>query len=127
MIRLLGFYKRRADITHQQFLDHWINIHGPLVARIPGVEKYLKKYIQHRLYLDPLSQCDLLYDGFSESWWDSWEDRDTFLKLPAFDEIIEDERRFIDLGVSRWMVQDEQALQIDVLAEWPHPFLRPAR
>jgi hypothetical protein len=31
-IRIIGFIKRRPDLTEEQFYKHWENIHGPLVA-----------------------------------------------------------------------------------------------
>jgi len=82
MIRFFGFYKRGADFTHEQVLAHWKNIHGPLVARTPVGDGYLKKYIQHHLSEDPLHPTDFIYDGFSEGSVESLEARDAFIKLP---------------------------------------------
>jgi len=125
MIRFLGFYKRKPGLTHEQFNDHWLNIHGPCVRNVPGGDQYLKKYIQHRLTIDPLSQeQDFVYDGFSEGWFESLEARDAFITLPGLKEVIEDEERFLDLTATRWMVMDEHALQIDRVSEFPHPPLR---
>lgn len=125
MIRFLGFYKRKPGLTHEQFNDHWFNIHGPCVRNVPGGDQYLKKYIQHRLTIDPLSQeQDFVYDGFSEGWFESLEARDAFIALPGLKEVIEDEERFLDLTATRWMVMDEHALQIDLVKEFPHPILR---
>lgn len=125
MIRFLGFYKRKIGLTHEQFNDHWLNIHGPCVRNVPGGDQYLKKYIQHRLRIDPLSQDnDFVYDGFSEGWFESFESRDAFISLPGIKEVIEDEERFLDLTATRWMVTDEPALQIDIVKDWPHPLLR---
>jgi hypothetical protein len=31
-IRILGFIKRRPDLTEEQFYEHWEKVHGPLVA-----------------------------------------------------------------------------------------------
>lgn len=124
MIRFLGFYKRLPHLTHEQFNHHWANIHGPCVRGVPGGEKYLKKYIQHQLTIDPLSQeQEFVYDGFSEGWFESLEDREKFINLPGIQEVIEDEAKFLDLSATRWMVLDEHVLQIDH-AEWPHPIRR---
>jgi hypothetical protein len=29
--RITVFFKKRPDLTEQQFSDHWRNVHGPLV------------------------------------------------------------------------------------------------
>ena len=124
MLRMLGFYKRKPGVTHEQFNHHWLNIHGPCVRNVPGGDQYLRKYIQHRLTIDPLSQeQEFVYDGFSEAWFESYEAREAFVALPGFKVVIEDEGHFIDLTATRWMLLDEHALQVD-LAEWPHPILK---
>lgn len=125
MIRFLGFYKRKPGLTHDEFNHHWFHIHGPCVRAVTGGDRYLKKYIQHRLTIDPLSpEQDFIYDGFSEGWFESLEDRAKFIALPGLKEVIEDEERFIDLAATRWMVMDEHAIQVDTAKEWPHPVLR---
>lgn len=125
MIRFIGFYKRKPGLTHEQFNDHWFNIHGPCVRNVPGGDRYLKKYIQHRLTIDPLSpEQEFVYDGFSEGWFESMEARAAFITLPGLKEVIADEERFLDLSATRWMVTDEHALQVDLVPEFPHPALR---
>jgi hypothetical protein len=47
-IRIIGFIKRRPDLTEEQFYEHWGNIHGPLVA--PWAVKHgIISYSQVRL------------------------------------------------------------------------------
>lgn len=111
MIIGLGFYKRKAGLTHAQFSDHWTNIHGPLIRAIPGIEKYLVRYVQHHLTADSSypTPDGIDFDGFSEAWFPSLEARDKLFSLPFFlKEVIDDERRFIDMEAKRWIVVDEQ-------------------
>jgi uncharacterized protein (TIGR02118 family) len=124
MIRFLGFYKRRPDLTHEQCLHHWKTVHGPLIARTPGGDRYLKKYIQHHLSKDPAGPGDFPYDCFSEAWFESLEAREAFVALRHVqNEVIPDEQNFLDLAATRWMVIDDLVLQLGN-GEWPHPIER---
>ena len=46
MIRLVTLLKRKPGTTHEQFLDHWLNIHGPLIAN-SSAANYVLRYEQH--------------------------------------------------------------------------------
>jgi len=115
MIINLGFYKRRADLTHEQFSEHWTNIHDPLIRSIPGVERYLVRYVQHHLTSDPGYPVPpgMDFDGFSEAWFETMEDRDALYAIPFFQSaVIDDEARFIDMSATRLMLVDEQRIII---------------
>lgn len=111
MIIMLGFYRKRPDISTEEFRAHWDD-HGPVVRSVPGYDKYVKKYIQHQLTLDPKSGTDLLYDGFSEAWFETVEARDEFIARGDFSAVIEHETLFLDMDMSqRWLVMDEPRQQ----------------
>ncbi|MCB2052146.1 MAG: EthD domain-containing protein [Novosphingobium sp.] len=110
MIINLGFYKRRSDLTHEEFSKHWTEVHGPLIRSIPGIEQYLTHYVQHHVVPDPANPLpfDLDYDGFSEAHFPSIEARDALFNLPFFQtRVIEDEHKFIDMERTRIIVIDE--------------------
>ncbi|MFC4670850.1 EthD domain-containing protein [Seohaeicola nanhaiensis] len=123
MIITLGFYKRKPGLTLEQFQTHWRDVHGPLIAGIPGVEKYLKRYVQHHMVpsqgwpgVGPLD-----YDGFSESWFPSLDARKELHAMPYFqNEMIEDERQFLDMDATRVLMFDNQVVQIgkDYAGDW---------
>ena len=46
MIRLVSVLKRKPGTTHQQFLDHWFDSHGPLIRNCSAA-KYVRRYEQH--------------------------------------------------------------------------------
>ena len=111
MIINLGFYKRRADLTHEQFASHWTGVHGPLIRSIPDIGKYLFRYVQHHIVLEPGHEVPggMAFDGFSEAWFHSLEAREALFALPFFQkEVIEDETRFIDMAATRLHLIDEQ-------------------
>ena len=48
MIVLLGFYKRKAGLSLEEFQRHWREIHGPLLAQNPACLEHIRRYVQHQ-------------------------------------------------------------------------------
>ncbi len=111
MIRLIFLLRRKPALSLEAFQKYWREEHGPLVAshaqRIGAL-----KYVQvHRLD-DPINDAmakarggmEAPYDGVAELWWDSEEALTAVLSNKAGSdagaELLEDERRFIDLANS---------------------------
>src|SRR3712207_7926096 len=45
MITRMGILKRRPDLTPEQFRKHWLEVHGPLAARLPGLRRYHQNHV----------------------------------------------------------------------------------
>ena len=45
MIKVVGLLTRKPEITHEQFVKHWLEIHGPLAHAVPGVRRYVQSHI----------------------------------------------------------------------------------
>ncbi|NLV56846.1 MAG: EthD family reductase [Acidimicrobiales bacterium] len=54
MITLHALLVRRPDLTHEQFLAHWHDVHGPLIRDEPTLARHLLSYVQHPL--DPTAE-----------------------------------------------------------------------
>lgn len=115
MLISLGFYKRKPGLTHEQFSRHWREVHGPLIRSHPETPKYLRRYVQHHIgpgHGFPGTQ-PLEFDGFSESWFDSVEARQSLHALAFFQQqVIPDEHNFIDMRQTRVLMFDRQVVQI---------------
>jgi uncharacterized protein (TIGR02118 family) len=61
----LGFVKRRADMTHEQFAQHWLGVHAQLCSKLPGLRRYSVNLV------DKARFPKFEYDGFSELWFDN--------------------------------------------------------
>jgi uncharacterized protein (TIGR02118 family) len=123
MLILLGFYKRKPGLTLEEFQRHWREIHGPLIAAIPDIDRYIKRYVQHHFVPSTGWPCvgALEYDGFSEVWYASVEARKALHALPYHREImVPDEHKFVDMEATRLLMLDEQVVQIgtDHSADW---------
>ncbi|WP_340314923.1 EthD domain-containing protein [Rhizorhabdus argentea] len=116
MIILLGFYKRRPDLTWEQFSDHWRNVHGPLLRDTPQASRYIKRYVQHHLRPrnPPIPGAQSLeFDGFSEAWFESAEAREEMHRQTIFKDVMHpDELKFLDPAATRVSMVDVQYVQI---------------
>lgn len=80
MIKLVMCLHRRSDITRAQFLDYWLNKHGPFFQSNAAAMR-AKKYVQGHTIETPLnegmrSSRGMLpeYDGVAEVWFESEQD-----------------------------------------------------
>ena len=115
MLVLLLFLKRKAGLTHEEFCRYWRDVHGPLVRNTPEVARYFRKYVQHHLTPNTVSPgvLPLPFDGFSETWFDSAEDRERMREEPVFQQlIVPDELNFLDTTEARVSMFDTQIVQI---------------
>ncbi|WP_313802494.1 EthD domain-containing protein [Sphingobium sp.] len=110
MICVLGFYKRKPGLTHEEFCSHWKNVHAKLAMETPEIAKYIRKYVQHRLHpTDVFPGVESAgYDGMSEVWVDTIDDFRAMAMEPKFQELMApDEEKFIDLAAKRIMMVDD--------------------
>jgi len=45
MIKSLSLLTRRPEFSHEQFVKHWLEIHGPLALVVPGLRRYVQSHI----------------------------------------------------------------------------------
>ena len=102
--------KKKDGMSTEDFQQHWLEKHAP-IAR-DGYE-HLKGYVVNVATGAPKGQT-LPYDGVAELWWASRADLEAATAFPegrqASLELLEDERRFIDLARSPLWIAEEVAI-----------------
>ncbi len=110
MIKLTFCLIRLPTLTREAFQDYWFTKHAPLVASHRDVLR-IQRYVQLHSF-DPALSADTRnsrggpeqYDGVAQLWWTSFEDLAAAQANPAAiaagRELLEDERKFIDLAYS---------------------------
>lgn len=68
MIGAISLMRRRDDIDAVRFRRHWLDIHGPLVCRLPGLRSYAQSHVVAAL--TPAARA-MAIDGFAELAFDS--------------------------------------------------------
>jgi uncharacterized protein (TIGR02118 family) len=121
VIKLVFSLRRRPEMTREEFQAYWRDHHAPLVARHAEVLR-IRRYVQTHAGSSELAGAQSaargsdpdVYDGEAELWWDSLDDLAAAASTPegqqAAIELLEDERRFIDLGRSPLWIGEEHVV-----------------
>lgn len=106
MIKLTFCLHRLPHLSREAFQKYWFENHAPLVAKNREVLR-IRRYVQLHSVTDVLNDAirasrdaPEMYDGVAELWWDSLEDirgPQTPERIAAGQELLDDERKFIDL------------------------------
>ena len=110
MVKLVFCLRRLPELSLVEFQRYWREQHAPLVARHAATLR-IRRYVQLHTLASPLNDAlqasrggPEAYDGVAELWWANAED---FAAATASEagrlasaELLEDERRFIDLARS---------------------------
>jgi hypothetical protein len=43
MIKSISLLTRKRDLTHEEFLRHWVEVHAPLAHGVPGLLRYVQR------------------------------------------------------------------------------------
>ena len=117
MLKLTFCLHRLPHLGREEFQRYWRETHAPLVRRLAAVLR-IRRYVQSHATGGPLDDALQAsrgaaagYDGVAELWWDSAEElaaaTGSAEGRAASLELLEDERRFIDLARSTLFVVNE--------------------
>jgi hypothetical protein len=120
MLKVVYCLRRLPELTHDQFLNCWHDVHAPLVRNHQRVLR-IARYVQFDSDLGPLTQkprgfrgSPAPYDGIAEIWYDSREALETLGRDPAARAasllLFEDEQRFVDSPRSPIWCGDERTV-----------------
>ena len=73
MIKIVGLLTRREGITHEEFVRHWFDIHGPLAHAVPGTRRYVQSHITGTRTRPDIPETGVEIDGIAELWYDDLE------------------------------------------------------
>lgn len=125
MVKIVFCLRRLPHLSVHEFQKHWYEIHAPLVRKHQKA-LHIVRYVQLHSDLGPLTeklrgfrQSPEPYDGVAEIWYESREALEALGKdssaRAASRELLEDEKRFVDLSRSPIWIGEEKLI-VDVSA-----------
>jgi uncharacterized protein (TIGR02118 family) len=122
MIKLVFCLRRLPHLSREAFQKYWRETHGPMVhkrAKALAVHRYVQVHTLEGPVNAPLRAsrgAPEEFDGVAELWWESREALERALASPegqaAGRELLEDERKFIDLARSPlWLAEEHPVVQ----------------
>jgi len=111
VIRLTCMLRRKAGMSREEFHDHWINVHGPLIARSKS-GSYVLRYEQHPRTNYP-EVDDGGFDGVTVQWFATMEDYEASLMAEDFGEMWADIESFLDTSQLHFVLTEEPRLVIN--------------
>ena len=67
MTKMIFIARKRSDLTFDAFITYWERVHAPLVARIPGV----RRYVIRPVISAESAEAEPVCDGLGETRFDS--------------------------------------------------------
>lgn len=114
MIRLITLLKRKPGITHDEFLAHWLEVHGPLIAN-SSAARYVLRYEQHPTVWPSVDsgRAEPEWDGVTIQEFESVESFWQHTAEPDFPAMQEDIARFLDPAALQWTLTEAPTIVID--------------
>ena len=95
MIKSISLLTRKDGLSHEQFVKHWLEIHGPLAWAVPGLRRYVQSHIVEERTRPDIPASDIQVDGIAELWYDDRESMARALASPEAKALHADGALFI--------------------------------
>ena len=102
--------KRKPGMNLEDFRKYWIEVHGPIVCELPGLQRYVQCHTTNAAY----SYAEPKWDGVAQLWVEDLAAWDKMVNSKEFTEgSWPDGAKFLDQeGITNFMAQEHQV-------KWP--------
>ena len=108
MIKTIGLLTRKPELSHGEFVRHWVEVHAPLAHGIPGLRRYVQSHIRDVRTRPDIPETDVEIDGIAELWFDDADAMARAQASPEMKRLHEDGALFI--GTIKSMVVEEREI-----------------
>ena len=111
MIKVVGLLTRKPELTHAQFVDHWLNIHGPLAHAVPGVRRYVQSHIIGSRSRPDIPETAVEIDGIAELWYDDEAALARAAVTPEMKRLTDDGALFIG-RIKTYVIEEREIIPV---------------
>ncbi len=109
MIKVLALLTRKDGTTHDDFVRHWYDIHGPLALAVPGIRRYVQSHITGTRTRPDIPETDVEVDGIAELWYDDIESFQRAAATPEMKRLTDDGALFIG-RIKTYVIEERQII-----------------
>src|SRR6266576_6967268 len=107
MIKSVSLLTRKAGLSHEQFVKHWLEVHAPLAHAVPGLRRYVQSHIVGERTRPDIPATDVEIDGIAELWYDDREVMARAHASPQAKALFDDGALFIG-RIKTFTVEEQQ-------------------
>jgi hypothetical protein len=116
-MKMIVLFRRKQELTAEQFRDHYEKRHAPLAMKLfPYLKGYRRNYIRHDLKhqraAGEITNAPLDFDAITEITFDTSADYERMVcdmaDAAIRDQVVEDEKRFLDRTATVVFLVDEE-------------------
>jgi uncharacterized protein (TIGR02118 family) len=111
MIKSLSLLTRRPELSHDEFVRHWLLIHAPLAHAVPGVQRYVQNHIEGERTRADIRTTEVAVDGIAELWYDDRAAMDRANASPEAKLLHDDGALFIG-GIKTFIIDEKVIIPI---------------
>ena len=109
MIKVIGLLTRKPGMTHDAFVRHWFDIHGPLAHAVPGIRRYVQSHITGTRTRPDIPETGIEVDGIAELWYDDQESFQRAGATPEMKALTDDGALFIG-QIKTYVIEERQII-----------------
>jgi uncharacterized protein (TIGR02118 family) len=110
MIKMIALLKRRTELSHDAFIEHWVNTHAALAEGVPGLRRYVQSHILTEPTRADVRELAVDIDGIAELWFDDAESMNAVHHTPEMQRLLADGATFI--GEIKTFIVDERDVNL---------------
>jgi uncharacterized protein (TIGR02118 family) len=95
MIKRASLLARKPEISHEEFVKHWVEIHAPMARACPGISRYTLTIVNSFSTRKDVTAFEIQVDGIAELWFKDQTAFDLYQNSPATKRLRDDGATFI--------------------------------